>query len=466
MSSPLPSKTPDINWKVTTEAVQEYGKDKDYRLKLDRDVDGKPCLVAKKKSEMSFIDKLQAFFGCGDWNLKKVVSNLLQNSAFEGQAKNQDKLLIGLKKLTTAVDHFNSSRWFAKSKISSQISTTLNGQVKEIGERVDKIGQQITAQTGLPNTTSTTVHLNQPLSSQTVEDSQTSQSSQTAQIASSQASHASPAMKDLASKIFLQPDELQKLQEMGPVTLDKNGADWTLTIGPAKSPCKIKLINGDITTSAADFIVNAANRALLGGGGIDGAIHSAGGGEIREFCAKFPKKSEGVSKGYRSTAGEAKMTPPGKLPAAVLIHAVGPCCGQGYAECITQEEATPLLQKTYQTCLENAESYLKALSGTAVLSPEVWPKGVENEKDKSLKDKKTPISISFPTISTGLFAYPKEEAAQIAISTVVRHILNYKGDSPLREFQFVCYEKDTRVAEDRDYYNNYFEKLHSSCTKK
>ncbi len=134
---------------------------------------------------------------------------------------------------------------------------------------------------------------------------------------------------------------------------------------------KISLIKGDITKIKADAIVNAANTSLLGGGGVDGAIHRAAGPGLLEFCQKCG--------GARP--GEAKISPGFRLPAKYVIHAVGPVwCGgnQGEAE-----------------VLRNA--YLNSLKLAA---------------EKQLK------SIAFPSISTGAYRFPKQKAAEIAVDTV------------------------------------------------
>jgi O-acetyl-ADP-ribose deacetylase len=132
----------------------------------------------------------------------------------------------------------------------------------------------------------------------------------------------------------------------------------------------IKLIKGDITKIKVDAIVNAANITLLGGGGVDGAIHYAGGPKILEECIKI---------GHCNT-GEAVITTAGYLPARYVIHTVGPV--YGYFD--NQEE---LLTSCYEKSLELAV--------------------INNCK-----------SISFPNISTGVYGYPKNEAAKIALKTI------------------------------------------------
>ncbi len=136
---------------------------------------------------------------------------------------------------------------------------------------------------------------------------------------------------------------------------------------------------GDITQEQVDAIVNAANASLLGGGGVDGAIHRAGGPAILEECRQIrrDKYPEGLP------TGEAVITTAGNLPAKHVIHTVGPV----YGEHAGQEAA--LLTSCYQRSLNLASS-------------------------NQLK------SIAFPAISTGVFGYPKDEAAAISSDAIAR----------------------------------------------
>jgi len=158
----------------------------------------------------------------------------------------------------------------------------------------------------------------------------------------------------------------------------------------------IRVIKGDITKISADVIVNAANSSLLGGGGVDGAIHRAGGPEILEACRKIIARHGGCK------TGEAVITTAGRLSAKYVIHTVGP----------------------------------------------VWNGGSKNEKElitncylNSLKlaVKNNCRSIAFPNISTGIYGYPKDAAAVVAVKTVRDFLL----DNSALEVIFVCFDEET-----------------------
>jgi len=157
---------------------------------------------------------------------------------------------------------------------------------------------------------------------------------------------------------------------------------------------KLILLQGDITKRETDAIVNAANSGLMGGGGVDGAIHRAGGLAILEDCKKI------VAKQGRLPAGQAVITTGGNLKARYVIHTVGPVWHGG-----TSGEPETL-----------ASAYRESLKVA-----------VENK----LK------SVSFPSISTGVYSYPITEASQVALGTVVGFL---RKDTSLDEVAFVLFD--------------------------
>ena len=165
-------------------------------------------------------------------------------------------------------------------------------------------------------------------------------------------------------------------------------------------PCTLRLKQGDITKEAVDAIVNAANSSLMDGGGVDGAIHRAGGPAIFAECEKI------VAKIGRLPAGQAVITTGGKLPAKRVIHTVGPVWGGG-----NRKEGVTL-----------ASAYRESLA---------------------LAKKEGLISVAFPSISTGAYRFPVGEAAKIALGTV-RDFLATEG-AP-KEVTFVLFDAGTLAA--------------------
>ncbi|WP_295719506.1 O-acetyl-ADP-ribose deacetylase [Mucilaginibacter sp.] len=159
---------------------------------------------------------------------------------------------------------------------------------------------------------------------------------------------------------------------------------------------RIKLVQGDITKIKADAIVNAANTSLLGGGGVDGAIHRAGGKAILEECIQIRNRQGGCK------IGEAVITTGGNLPARYVIHTVGPVYSSG--------------DKGEDALL--ASAYLNSLKLAA-----------ENDLE----------TIAFPNISTGIYHFPKKMAAAIAIKTVRDFLADNES---IKQVTFVCFDDE------------------------
>lgn len=155
---------------------------------------------------------------------------------------------------------------------------------------------------------------------------------------------------------------------------------------------KIEIIQGDITKLDVDAIVNAANNSLLGGGGVDGAIHMAAGPQLVEECAKL----------NGCHTGDAKITKGYNLPARHVIHTVGPVWFGG-----TENEPEKL-----------ANCYRKSMQ-------------IANENHIQ--------TIAFPAISTGVYGYPKNPAAQIAINQIVEYLEKYPD---IKKVTFVLFDKE------------------------
>jgi O-acetyl-ADP-ribose deacetylase len=160
----------------------------------------------------------------------------------------------------------------------------------------------------------------------------------------------------------------------------------------------ISLVQGDITRQSLDAIVNAANSSLMGGGGVDGAIHRAGGPRILEECKKI------VARQGRLPTGKAVITTGGNLPAKYVIHTVGPVWHGGSAN------EDQLLASAYRESLLLAEKH-------------------------KLK------SLAFPSISTGAYGYPVDMAAKVAVQTVAAFLKNEAFS--VREVKFVLFDTTT-----------------------
>jgi O-acetyl-ADP-ribose deacetylase (regulator of RNase III) len=170
----------------------------------------------------------------------------------------------------------------------------------------------------------------------------------------------------------------------------------------------VEIIQGDITQQIVDVIVNAANSSLMGGGGVDGAIHRAGGRAILEECKRI------VASQGRCATGQCVATTGGEMAAIRVVHAVGPIWHRHHPE-----QAAELLADCYRNSLDLCASHGHR-------------------------------TIAFPNISTGVYGFPKEEASQIAISTVQ----NWLAENPgvLEKVIFVCYDDENYEL----YYNAFF----------
>lgn len=173
---------------------------------------------------------------------------------------------------------------------------------------------------------------------------------------------------------------------------------------------EIKLIQGDITSIAVDAIVNAANTSLLGGGGVDGAIHRKGGAEILHDCRAIRNRQGGCR------VGQAVITRAGNLPARYVIHTVGPRWNGG------NRNEPKLLLTCYLSSLKLAE-------------------------ERQLK------SIAFPNISTGIYGFPKKLAAQLLVPLFKEYA---KRPSSLEKIILVAYDKEN--------YQEYYQLLEHPTT--
>lgn len=159
---------------------------------------------------------------------------------------------------------------------------------------------------------------------------------------------------------------------------------------------QISILKGDITQIAVEAIINAANTSLLGGGGVDGAIHRRGGAAILAECQKIRAKQGGC------TVGEAVITTAGNLPAKYVIHTVGPTWLNG------EKNEPILLENAYRNSFKLADHL-------------------------GLK------TIAFPNISTGIYRFPKQLAAQIAFKVINDEL---KQSQSVQEVIFVCFDDE------------------------
>jgi O-acetyl-ADP-ribose deacetylase (regulator of RNase III) len=174
-----------------------------------------------------------------------------------------------------------------------------------------------------------------------------------------------------------------------------HGRLWAMTVFREIS-ASIRLASGDITRLRVDAIVNAANTSLLGGGGVDGAIHRAAGPELLAECRRLGG----------CPPGEARLTGGYRLPASHIIHTVGPIWRRGVAG------EQQLLENCYRSCLEIA-----------------CRQGFRE--------------IAFPAIATGIYGFPREAAARIAVAIVGAHLARQQFPERVR---FVCFDMPTLDA--------------------
>ena len=187
-------------------------------------------------------------------------------------------------------------------------------------------------------------------------------------------------------------------------------SDFSIQLGL----CHLQLLKADITTIKVDVIVNAANSSLAGGGGVDGAIHKAGGPAIMRELDVIREKEGGCA------TGSAVVTSAGNLPAKYVFHAVGPRYRDG------QNGERELLVSCYATCLQLAA-------------------------ERNVK------TMSFPSISTGIYGYPIEEAAELAVSTVADWLREHTG--PLHTVKLIQFSDH-----DHEIYRHHVQSLRGHLT--
>lgn len=163
----------------------------------------------------------------------------------------------------------------------------------------------------------------------------------------------------------------------------------------------LELIQGDITKAEVDAIVNAANSELIGGGGVDGAIRSAGGDEIEQACAEIRRREGGCP------TGKAVITPAGNLHANYVIHTVGPVWEGGN-------------------------------SGEAELLASCYKESLRLTVENNIQ------SVAFPSISTGIYGYPTDKAAAVALTAVKEFVLQDTAGPMV--IQFVLFDEATHTC--------------------
>jgi len=177
-------------------------------------------------------------------------------------------------------------------------------------------------------------------------------------------------------------------------------------------PSRIEVIKGDITKVNADAIVNAANSSLLGGGGVDGAIHRAGGPAILQECKKIIDRQGGCK------TGEAVITTAGKLFAKFVIHTVGPVWHGG------NHGESQKLEDCYTNSLKLAVAH-------------------------------NCLTIAFPNISTGVYRFPKELAAKIAVNSVANYL---QQNSLIEKVLLVCFDDENFELTQKELTGNIYNK--------
>lgn len=211
----------------------------------------------------------------------------------------------------------------------------------------------------------------------------------------------------------------------------------------------IEIVLGDITTIQVDAIVNAANKSLLKGGGVDGAIHRAAGGELELECkdvGSCPTGEARITKSYRLE----------KMGIGWIIHAIGPRWFGGLTD-----EAN-LLESAYKSSLELAKNYAEVYPNQCLNILENYIGGLDEQEKLRIRqevEESTNLyainhqikTIAFPSISTGIYHFPLEKAAPIAINTIKKFLEKNKF---IEKVLLVCFDKKT--------YESYIEALLNS----